>query len=200
MAQELHHTEHNEDYGAEGKALFGFWAYIMSDCLLFASIFAAYAVLHTSTYGGPSAKELFDMPYVLTETLILLTSTFTYGLISLYAHHRGGIRKVLFWLAVTFILGAAFLFMELREFAMLISEGNGPGRSAFLSSFFALVGTHGLHIMVGLMWMATVFVNVWRHGINSFTLRKISVLGLFWHFLDIIWIFIFTVVYLFGAI
>lgn len=191
---------HEKVYNAEAKALFGFWTYLMSDCLLFASLFAAYAVLHTSIYGGPAAKELFSMPFVLTETLILLSSTFTYGLVSFYAHHQGNTRKVLVWLLVTFLLGAAFLYLELSEFHKLIVEGNGPSRSAFLSSFFTLVGTHGLHIAAGLLWIANLFVQVWRYGVTSVTLRKMSVLGLFWHFLDIIWIFIFSVVYLMGAL
>lgn len=191
---------HEKVYNAEAKALFGFWAYLMSDCLLFASLFAAYAVLHTSTYGGPSSKELFHLPFVLMETFILLASTFTYGLVSLYARHQGNIKKVLVWLVVTFILGAGFLGMEIYEFHTLIQEGNGPGKSAFLSAFFTLVGTHGIHILVGLVWMANLFVQLVRFGVTSDTLRKMSVLGLFWHFLDIIWIFIFSVVYLMGAL
>ena len=191
---------HEKVYNAEDKALFGFWAYLMSDCLIFGSLFAAYAVLHTSTYGGPVAKELFSLPFVLIETLILLASTFTYGLVSLYAHHQGSIKKVLMWLVVTFLLGSSFLYLELSEFYKLIMEGNGPGRSAFLSAFFTLVGTHGLHIIAGLIWMANLFIQFLRSGVTSVTIRKMSVLGLFWHFLDIIWIFIFTIVYLMGAI
>jgi cytochrome o ubiquinol oxidase subunit 3 len=188
------------EFGAEAKALFGFWAYIMSDCLLFASIFATYAVLHTSTSGGPTSQELFSMPFVLVETLILLLSSFTYGLVTLYAHHHNSKKMVLAYLAITFTLGAMFLAMELHEFSSLIYEGNGPGRSAFLSAFFTLVGTHGLHVTAGLIWMGAVFAQVWHNGVNGVTLRNISVLGLFWHFLDIIWIFIFTIVYLMGVI
>lgn len=185
---------------ADSRALFGFWIYIMSDCLLFASIFAAYAVLHTSTYGGPSAHTLFSMPFVLTETLILLASSFTYGLVTLYAHHHNSKEKVMFWLVITFLLGLAFVTMEVTEFSKLIEEGSGPGRSAFLSSFFTLVGTHGLHVSMGLLWMGSLFVQVWQRGVTAVTSRKLSVLGLFWHFLDIVWIFIFTIVYLMGAI
>jgi cytochrome o ubiquinol oxidase subunit 3 len=204
MIGEHHITEHKENphemvYSAEAKALFGFWAYIMSDCLLFASIFATYAVLHNATFGGPTAKELFSMPFVLTETIILLASSFTYGLVTIYAHHHNSKQKVIAWLLVTFLLGEAFVMMEVFEFSKLIGEGHGPSTSAFLSAFFALVGTHGLHVTAGLIWMGTVFVQVWQQGLTSFTLRNISVLGLFWHFLDIIWIFIFTIVYLLGV-
>ena len=201
----IHHEDRRHEspremaHDASAKALFGFWVYIMSDCLLFASLFAAYAVLHISTYGGPSGRELFDMPFVLVETFILLTSSFTYGLVTLYAHHHNSRAKVLMWLVVTFVLGLAFVSMEVTEFGKLIAEGNGPDKSAFLSSFFTLVGTHGLHVTIGLTWMVSVFVQVWRRGVTSITLRKLSVLGLFWHFLDIVWIFIFSIVYLMGV-
>jgi cytochrome o ubiquinol oxidase subunit 3 len=195
-----HESPHEIAHDASAKALFGFWVYIMSDCLLFASLFATYAVLHTSTFGGPSSRELFNMPFVLVETFILLTSSFTYGLVTLYAHHQNSKQKVLAWLLVTFLLGAAFVTMEVTEFSKLIHEGNGPDKSAFLSAFFTLVGTHGLHVTVGLIWMVSTFVQVWQRGVTSVTLRKLSVLGLFWHFLDIVWIFIFTIVYLMGAL
>jgi len=198
----LQHREgpHEIAHNADAKALFGFWIYIMSDCLLFASIFATYAVLHNSTFGGPSAHELFSMPFVLIETLILLASSFTYGLVTLYAHHHNSKSKVMFWLIITFLLGIAFLTMEVTEFSKLLGEGNGWDRSAFLSAFFTLVGTHGLHVTAGLLWMGSLFAQVLQHGITSVTVRKLSVLGLFWHFLDIVWIFIFTFVYLMGAI
>lgn len=185
---------------ADKKALFGFWVYIMSDCLLFASLFAAYAVLQNSIFNGPSAREIFSMPFVLTETIILLTSSFTYGLVTYYGHHRNSKFHVLLWLSVTFILGAIFVGMEISEFSHLYHEGYGPATSAFLSAFFALVGTHGLHVTAGLVWMAAVFIQVLRQGVTEIPMRNLSVLGLFWHFLDIIWIFIFTIVYLMGVI
>lgn len=191
---------HDKAHNKEAKALFGFWIYIMSDALLFASIFATYAVLHNNTFGGPSARELFSMPFVLTETLILLASSFTFGLASLYAHHHNSKGKVLTWLLVTFLLGAIFIAMEMTEFAKLVVEGNSWQRSGFLSSFFTLVGTHGLHVTAGLVWMGGLIVQVWRRGINVITVGKVGTLGLFWHFLDIVWIFIFTFVYLMGAI
>lgn len=204
--QLLHHEDRHLEspremaHDASAKALFGFWVYIMSDCLLFASLFATYAVLHTSTFGGPGSRELFNMPFVLLETFILLTSSFTYGLVTLYAHHHTGRMQVLAWLTATFVLGVAFVMMEVTEFSKLIHEGNGPDKSAFLSAFFTLVGTHGLHVTVGLIWMVSTFLQVWQRGVTSVTLRKLSVLGLFWHFLDIVWIFIFTIVYLMGAL
>lgn len=202
----VHHIEspHAQSHNKEAKALFGFWIYIMSDALLFGSIFATYAVLHGNTFGGPSARELFSMPFVLTETLILLASSFTYGLASLYAHHNNmsvdSKRNVLIWLFVTILLGIAFVSMEVSEFIKLFQEGNGWQRSGFLSGFFTLVGTHGLHVTAGLIWMSGLFAQVWRYGITATTVGKIGTLGLFWHFLDIVWIFIFTFVYLMGAI
>lgn len=183
-----------------GKALFGFWAYIMSDCLLFASLFATYAVLRNGTFGGPSGQDLFNMPFVLTETLILLTSTFTYGLVTFYAHRKGHTTHVLSWMFATFALGLLFLVMEVTEFRELIHEGNSPDKSAFLSAFFTLVGTHGLHVFAGLIWMVSLFVQVWKQGLTPKIIQKLSMLGLFWHFLDIIWIFIFTFVYLMSGI
>lgn len=195
-----HHIIDTAEYTREDKALFGFWVYIMSDCLLFASIFATYVVLHTSTFNGPSSRELFSLSFVLGETLLLLTSSFTYGLVSLYAHHRHSKVKVLAWMAATFLLGAGFLVMEVTEFLKLIHEGNGPWVSAFLSAFFTLLATHGLHVFFGLIWMAGLFIEIFKKGITPRTQGNISVLGLFWHFLDIIWICIFTIVYLLGVI
>ncbi len=193
---QIHHGKpHDEDT----RTIFGFWVYIMSDCILFATLFAVYAVLHGNTFGGPSAKELFSLPYVLVGTLILLTSSFTYGM-AMVAGHRSNKRGVLLWLAVTFVLGTAFVAMEVIEFTKLITDGHGPQSSGFLSAFFALIGTHGLHVTLGLVWIMTVAAQVARRGLTSVTLRNLTMLSLFWHFLGIIWIFIFTVVYLMGAI
>jgi cytochrome o ubiquinol oxidase subunit 3 len=183
----------------DAKTIFGFWVYIMTDCVLFASLFATFAVLRNNTFDGPSGQELFSMPFVLTETLILLTSSFTAGLALLAAHRRDR-TQVLLWFAVTFCLGAAFLGMELNEFSHLAHEGNSWQRSGFLTSFFTLVGTHGLHITVGLLWMATLMAQVWRRGVTGNALRRLTCLSLFWHFLDIVWIFIFTIVYMMGVI
>jgi cytochrome o ubiquinol oxidase subunit 3 len=181
------------------KMIFGFWVYLMTDCVLFASLFATYAVLRPNTFGGPTGHQLFSLPYVLTETLLLLTSSFTCGLAMLAAHNRDK-RLTLLFFAITFALGVAFLSMELTEFRHLVIEGNSWRRSGFLSSFFTLVGTHGLHITVGLLWMITLMIKVLRSGFTSANIRRLTMLSLFWHFLDLIWIFIFTIVYLVGAV
>lgn len=180
------------------KTVFGFWVYLMTDCVLFASLFATYAVLHNNTFGGPDARELFSMPFVLGETLILLTSSFTAGL-ALLAMHARRKSQVLSWLAVTFVLGIAFLFMEMSEFAQLVAEGNSWQRSGFLSAFFTLVATHGLHILTGLLWLLVVFVQILRSGLTASSVQRLTLFSLFWHFLDLVWIFIFTIVYLMGA-
>lgn len=183
----------------DSKSLFGFWVYLMTDCVIFASLFATYAVLHNNTFGGPSAGGLFSLPLVLAETLILLTSSFTAGL-AVLAAAQGAKKQVLALLAITFALGTAFLTLELTEFAKLASEGHSWQSSGFLSAFFTLVGTHGVHIAAGLLWMGALMVSVARQGLSGGNLRRLTLLSLFWHFLDLIWIFIFTIVYLFGAI
>jgi cytochrome o ubiquinol oxidase subunit 3 len=188
-------TRHEE---ADSKTLFGFWVYLMTDCILFASLFATFVVLRNNTFGGPGGKELFSLPYVLAETMILLTSSFTAGL-GLLAARRGLKNQVLIWFGITFILGLSFLGMELTEFAHLAHEGNSWRRSGFLSAFFTLVGTHGLHITSGLIWMAALGPRIMREGIERPTLRRLTMLSMFWHFLDLVWIFIFTIVYLMGA-
>lgn len=190
---------HNEQQAANSKVSLGFWIYLMTDCVLFASLFAVYAVLHKNTYGGPSGQQLFDLPNVLLETLLLLTSSFSCGLAVLAAQRKQK-QQVLIWLAFTFVLGAAFLVLEVSEFRHLAQTGHSWQRSGFLSAFFTLVGTHGLHIASGLLWMVVVSVQVLRSGLTNSSLRRLNLLSMFWHFLDLIWIFIFTVVYLFGAI
>jgi cytochrome o ubiquinol oxidase subunit 3 len=182
----------------DSKTIFGFWVYLMTDCILFATLFASYAVLHNNTFNGPAARDLFSLPYVLAETLILLTSSFTAGLGILSAHNRDK-QKTLLFFGITAGLGIAFLTLELREFAHLAHEGNSWRRSGFLSAFFTLVGTHGLHITSGLIWMGVMMYRVRQMGLNSLNIKRLTMLSLFWHFLDIIWIFIFTIVYLAGA-
>ena len=181
------------------KNVFGFWIYLMTDLLMFAVLFATYAVMHGNIYNGPSSKEIFDLPFALAETLILLTSSFTSGLVMLGVQNKSK-KQVLLWLSITFLLGLSFLGLELSEFSKLISEGFGWQRSAFLSSFFALVGTHGLHITSGLLWLVIVFIKILSQGITQGLARKLTLFSLFWHFLDIVWIFIFTIVYLLGQI
>ena len=195
-----HTTSHRQDApDTLDKTSFGFWVYLMTDCVLFASLFATYAVLHNNTFGGPGAGELFSLPFVLTETLLLLTSSFTAGL-AMLALHRGNRQVILAMLGLTFLLGAAFLGMELHEFSNLAHEGNSWRRSGFLSAFFTLVGTHGAHITAGLLWVGVMAAQLMRRGITVHTARRLTLFSLFWHFLDIIWIFIFTLVYLMGAL
>ena len=180
------------------KTTFGFWVYLMTDCVLFASLFAVYAVMHGNTFGGPAGRDIFNLPSVLVETMILLTSSFTCGLAMLAAQRRDR-TQVMVWFAVTFALGAAFLGLELTEFSRLVADGNSWQRSGFLSAFFTLVGTHGLHILVGLIWMLVMLWQVMTRGLESSTIRRLTLLSLFWHFLDLVWIFIFTLVYLMGV-
>jgi cytochrome o ubiquinol oxidase subunit 3 len=180
------------------KTSLGFWIYLMTDCVLFASLFATYAVLHGNTFGGPGPKELFDLDFVLVETLILLTSSFSCGL-ALLAARQGQRRQMFAWLALTAVLGLAFLGLELHEFTNLVHEGNSWRRSAFTSSFFTLVGTHGLHITVGLLWLGILAFAIRAKGITSTLLRRLTLFSMFWHFLDVVWIFIFTIVYIFGV-
>jgi cytochrome o ubiquinol oxidase subunit III len=182
----------------ESRTMFGFWLYLMTDFVLFSVLFAVYAVLHANTFGGPGPTELFSLPYVLAETLILLTSSFTCGLATI-ALQRQRKQQVFVFFALTFLLGAAFLGLELREFHQLAAEGNSWHRSGFLSGFFTLVGTHGLHITAGLAWMAVLLFRLKQRGFTRLTVRQLTLLSLFWHFLDVVWIFIFTIVYLFGV-
>jgi cytochrome o ubiquinol oxidase subunit 3 len=183
----------------DDKTIFGFWLYLMTDCVLFASLFATYAVLRTSTFGGPGGGLLFSMNFVLAETLILLTSSFSCGL-GILAARQNRKNLVLAAFGLTFLLGLAFLSLELHEFSHLYHEGDSWRRSGFLSAFFTLVGTHGLHISVGLLWMGTLMVRVYRAGLNRISIRQLTLMSMFWHFLDIIWIFIFTIVDLMGIV
>lgn len=193
MAHAVAEMDHHE--AANDRVMFGFWVYLMTDLLMFAILFAVYAVLHGNTVGGPSGRDLFSLPLAMQETLLLLTSSFTCG-IGMIAARRGSKGRVLFWFGVTFLLGLAFLSLELKEFAEFIHHGHTWRENAFLSSFFALVGTHGLHIISGLLWMGITLIYVVKRGLNSHLVRKLALLSLFWHFLDIVWIFIFTIVYL----
>ncbi len=187
---------HKEEFQ---KTTLGFWIYLMTDCVLFASLFATFAVLRGGTAGGPSGAELFELDFVLTETILLLVSSLTSGL-ALIGIRTQSRRLIASMLVVTFVLGAGFLFMELTEFAKLVSEGYSWQASAFLSSFFTLVGTHGLHIAIGLLWIIVLLWMLLRRGITNTFHKRLALFSLFWHFLDIIWIFIFTIVYLVGAL
>ncbi|GLQ94844.1 cytochrome o ubiquinol oxidase subunit III [Dyella acidisoli] len=192
-----HDHEHHDD---GSKTLLGFWIYLMSDCLIFSGLFATFAVLGHSTAGGPTGKELFDLKYVFGETMLLLISSFTFGLamLNMHAGHRG---KVIVWLFVTFLFGAGFVGMEVYEFHhLIVAEHAGPDRSAFLSAYFGLVGTHGLHVTSGLIWLVAMMVMVGKFGLNDAVQRRLSCLSLFWHFLDLVWICVFSFVYLFGVL
>lgn len=182
----------------DDKHAFGFWLYLMTDLIIFGVLFAVYAVLKGSTFGGPMAGDLFSLNGALANTLILLTSSFTCGLATLAARN-GKAGQTIAWLTATFALGAAFLTLELSEFSHFVATGAGWQVSAFLSSFFTLVGTHGLHIAVGLLWIAVAIAQIRFRGLTPGVISKLNRFTLFWHFLDIIWIFIFTVVYLMGV-
>lgn len=189
----------SHQHDATDADVFGFWIYILTDCVLFAALFATYSVLHESTFAGPALNKLVSLPYVLTETLFLLTSSFTYGLamLLLYKKQRA---HVLFWLFVTFLCGATFVGLEVHEFVHLYMTGHSWHSSAALSAFFTLVGTHGFHVTMALIWMCVMMFQVRHFGITKAVSRRLTYLGLFWHFLDIVWIFVFTIVYLMGAI
>ena len=180
------------------STMLGFWIYLMSDCLLFAGLFATYAVLGHSFAGGPGPKQLFELPLVALNTAMLLFSSITYGFAMLAMMKRNS-RGTIGWLLVTGLLGLAFLTIEVYEFHHLIHIGAGPQRSAFLSSFFTLVGTHGLHVLFGVIWLVVLCVQVRKWGLNRTTTRRIACLSMFWHFLDLVWIGVFTFVYLMGV-
>ena len=182
-----------------GVQTFGFWIYLMSDLIIFATLFATFIVLGHNYAGGPTGKELFDLRYTLGETMFLLFSTVAYGMVML-AVHAGKKKAVLIGLAVTFLLGLGFVLMEIYEFYGLVAAGHGPDRSAFLSSFFTLVGTHGTHVTFGLIWMATLIGQVAVKGLTTPVQSRLMRLSMFWHFLDIIWIGIFSIVYLMGVV
>jgi cytochrome o ubiquinol oxidase subunit 3 len=194
----FHVMEEEHAHPGSGTML-GFWIYLMSDCLIFAVLFACYGVLGRSYAAGPSGADLFDLPLVALNTAMLLFSSITYGFAMLEMERRKK-GMVLLWLFVTGLFGAAFLGLELYEFSHLIHEGAGPQRSAFLSSFFTLVGTHGLHVTFGIIWLVVLMVQVTQRGLVEENRRRLMCLSLFWHFLDVIWIGVFSFVYLMGSL
>ena len=189
--------EHEHAEG--GSTTLGFWIYLMSDCLIFAVLFAMYGVLGHNYAAGPAPKDLFELPVVAVNTTMLLLSSITYGF-AMLAANEGRVAPAQVWLAITGVFGLCFVGIELHEFAGLIAEGATPERSAFLSSFFTLVGTHGLHVTCGLIWLVTLMVQVRRHGLIEANRRRLMCLSMFWHFLDVIWIGVFTFVYLMGML
>ena len=195
------HDGHEHHHDSSGIKLFGFWVYLMTDLLIFATVFATFAVLSNSFAGGPTAKEMLGggLHLVLVETFALLFSSITYGM-AMLATYRGDKGAVLRWLGITFLFGAAFISIELYEFRHLIHEGAGPQVSAYWSAFFTLVGTHGLHVSAGLLWMLVLMFQVGSRGLTDTNKTRVGLLSLFWHFLDVVWICVFTVVYLMGVL
>jgi cytochrome o ubiquinol oxidase subunit 3 len=189
----------NGDHHPENGTLLGFWLYLMSDCLMFAVLFATYAVLGRSYAAGPSGADLFDLNLVAINTALLLLSSITFGM-GMIGMQKGHKKALLGWLAVTGLLGLGFLAIELYEFWHMIHQGAGPQRSAFLSAFFTLVGTHGLHVTFGTIWLVTLMVQVNKHGLTHPNKRRLVCLSMFWHFLDVVWIGVFTFVYLMGVL
>ena len=187
------------EHHPENATLLGFWLYLMSDCLIFASLFATYAVIGRNYAGAATGAELFELPLVAVNTALLLLSSITYGFAMLEMQHKR-LRNTLIWLAVTGVLGAGFIGFELYEFTHLIHEGYGPQRSGFLTAFFALVGTHGLHVSFGIVWLAVLMFQLRKHGLIPENNRRLMCLSMFWHFLDVVWIGVFTFVYLMGVL
>ncbi|URJ24151.1 cytochrome o ubiquinol oxidase subunit III [Blochmannia endosymbiont of Camponotus sp.] len=181
------------------KTIFGFWLYIMSDCILFASLFAIYSVLYNNTVDCASGKDIFSLPFVFVETCCLLLSSLTHSKVMIYVE-KSYTKQVNIWMGITFLLGLCFISMEIYEFYHLIKLGNNPCRSAFLSSFFTLVGTHGLHVIAGLIWIVVMIMHIVYQGLTYTNYIRMRCLSLFWHFLDIIWICVFTEVYLLGVL
>ena len=188
-----------DEHHVENGTLLGFWLYLMSDCLIFACLFAVYGVLGRSYAAGPSGMELFDLPLVALNTAMLLLSSITYGFAVLEMQKKR-VKPTLVWLGITGLFGLAFLGIEMYEFAHLIHEGAGPQRSAFLSAFFALVGTHGLHVTFGIIWLVVLMFQVGKMGLTVENRRRLTCLSMFWHFLDVVWIGVFTFVYLMGTL
>jgi len=185
--------------GGGGGTLLGFWIYLMSDALIFATLFATYGVLATSFAGGPGPKDIFELPLVALNTAMLLISSITFGM-AMIDMEAGRVRATQAWLVITGLFGAAFIGIEIYEFSHLIAEGVTPQRSAFLSAFFTLVGTHGLHVTFGLIWLVVMFVQVSQRGLSLDNKRRLMCLGMFWHLLDVVWIGVFTFVYLLGVL
>ena len=188
-----------EGHHSEGSTMLGFWLYLMSDCLIFATLFATYGVLGRSYAAGPTPKDLFDLTGIAVNTAMLLFSSITYGF-AMLEMDRDRIKQTQIWLAITGLFGAAFVGLELYEFAHLIHEGATPQRSGFLSAFFTLVGTHGLHVTFGIIWLVTLMIQVRQRGLIAENKRRLMCLSMFWHFLDVIWIGVFTFVYLMGVL
>jgi len=195
----IHNVEPHEGHEVhESIKIEGFWLFLVSDVLLFGALFATFIVLRTHYAGGPTGKDIFDVQEFTIETFVLLTSSFTSGLATLEMN-KGHVKGTIIWLIITALLGFTFVGFEIDEFSTLVNEGYAMSTSAFLSAFFALVGTHGSHVSFGLIWMIALIIQTAWRGFTPITKRKLSIISLYWHFLDAVWIFIFTVVYLIGV-
>ncbi|MCA0758268.1 cytochrome o ubiquinol oxidase subunit III [Paenibacillus sp. N4] len=190
-----HHDDHHDQ---ESMKQFGFWLFLITDVILFGTLFATFVVLRLNTDGGPTGAELIELNGIIISTFLLLTSSFTSG-VAVLEMHKGNKRGLILWLAITALLGASFIYLEVTEFIHLVHEGANIGTSAYWSAFFTLVGTHGLHVSVGLVWMVALMLQISRRGITPVTKRKVNIISLYWHFLDVVWIFVFTIVYLMGV-
>jgi cytochrome o ubiquinol oxidase subunit 3 len=188
-----------EDPKTPNGSLIGFWLYLMSDCFVFAGLFTANAVLGTSYAGGPTAAQILDLPGLALNTALLLISSVTFGF-AMLRMAQADRRSTLAWLAISGFLAVAFVGLELHEFATMIAAGAGPGRSAFLSSFYALVGTHGMHVSFGILWLIVLMVQLARSGFTTTSMRRLLCLSMFWHFLDLVWVGVFSYVYLVGVL
>lgn len=193
-----HDDAHHGHHDLEEMKTFGFWLFLITDVILFGVLFATFAVLRLNTAGGPTGAELIQMPGIIVSTFILLTSSFTSGL-ALLSMNKGNKQGLIGWLVVTALLGASFIYLEITEFVHLVHEGANIGTSAYWSAFYTLVGTHGLHVSIGLVWMIALIIQLRKRGITPVTKRKVNIISLYWHFLDVVWIFVFTIVYLMGV-
>lgn len=193
------HPEEDHHGPADGGTMLGFWIYLMSDCLIFAVLFACYGVYGQSYAAGPSGADLFDLNLIAFATALLLLSSLTFGM-AMIAMQKARQRTMMLWLALTGLLGVGFLGVEIYEFNHLIELGAGPQRSAFLSAFFTLVGTHGLHVLFGCIWLGVLMVQVRQHGLSAPMRTRLMCLSMFWHFLDIVWIGVFSFVYIMGSL
>lgn len=187
-------TEHDDT----SDVMFGFWFFLMSDAVLFALVFSTYLINQHAVFGGPGPRELYDMSSVFAQTMLLLASSFTFGLASLALKYEHSLTRLMGWMLVTLLLGIGFLSLEMHDFVSMIAAGGAPQNSSFLSSFWDLVPLHGLHVLVGCIWMVCIVGQIRRHGLDHWSKLGIKRLALFWHFLDIVWIAIFTIVYLAG--
>jgi len=199
-----HKTSKHEAYpdnyhDTYSKTVFGFWVFLLSDFVMFASFFAVYVVLQNSTYGGPTAHDLFDLPFAFMQTLIILLSSLTSGLAGAFTHRKNPLWTFLFF-GATAVLGIIFVGMEWTDFSRLISQGNTWQKSAFLSAFFSLVATHGAHMLFAILWTIVLLIPLWREGITAPSIRRLTCLRMFWQFLNIVWVFIYTIVYFQGGI